>query len=186
MGYKIITQASAVITTADLKAHLRVDYASDDSLIDGFLLAAMSYAQHYTGIAVGRQTIEMALDSFPDGAISLPLVPAASIISITYVDSAGAVQTLAGSAYSLDDYSSQDAWVVPAVDTEWPETYDAVNAVKVQYYAGTTALDRAIKQALLLLVGHFYENRQEATDKRLAQIPLGVSALLDTVKVWRV
>jgi uncharacterized phiE125 gp8 family phage protein len=185
MAYKIITPAAAVITTADLKDHLRVDVSDDDDLIDGYLLAAMSYAQHHAGIAIGRQTIELALDEFPDGPISLPLIPAASISSVTYVDSSGDTQTLSSSLYALDNYSSQEAWVLPAAGTYWPETYESANAVKVQYLAGDTTLDRAVKHALLLLVGHFYENRQDATEKKLASIPLGVSALLETVKVWR-
>jgi uncharacterized phiE125 gp8 family phage protein len=66
---KIIAPASAVITTAELKAHLRVDHSAEDAVIDGCLLDAMKYAQRYTGVAVGQQTIEHALDAFPGGAM---------------------------------------------------------------------------------------------------------------------
>jgi uncharacterized phiE125 gp8 family phage protein len=181
---KIITAASAVITTAELKSFLRVDSSSEDSLIDGFLLAAMAYAQHYTGLAIGSQTIELALDAFPDGGISLPLIPATSITSVIYVDAAGTSQTLLSSLYYLNDYSSQDHQVTLVYGAEWPDTRDTTNAVKVRYVAGSATLPASVKAALMLLVGHLYENRQEATEKALHSLPLGIKALLDTVKVW--
>lgn len=183
MSYKIITPAAAVIDLPTLKAHLRVDHSADDSLISAYILAAMSYAQHYTGVAIGEQEIELALDEFPDGAIALPLAPVTSIVSLTYVDLLAATQTLAGSAYSLDDFGISH-WCMSAAGTEWPDTYEAANAVRVRFMAGRATLDPAVKAALMLLVGHLYENRQEATEKKLSSVPLGVNALLDTVKVW--
>ncbi len=185
MAYKIITPAEAVIDLPTVKAHLRVDHAFDDSLISAYLLAAMAYAQHYTGVAIGEQEVEVALDGFPCGAISLPLAPASSIVSITYVDEAATEQTLATTAYALDNYGLSH-WAMSAAGSDWPATYEAANVVRVRYMAGSTTIDPAVKAAILLTVGHLYENRQEATDKKLASVPLGVNALLDTVKVWAI
>ncbi len=185
MAYKIITPAEPVIDLVTLKSHLRVDHAFDDSIISAYLAAAMAYAQHYTGAAIGEQELEVALDGFPCGAISLPLAPAQSVISITYVDESASEQTLVSTAYTLDNYGLSH-WVLPSSATDWPATYEAANVVRVRYMAGSAALDPAIKAALMLLVGHLYENRQEATEKKLSSVPLGVNALLDTVKVWAV
>lgn len=183
MAYKIITPAEAVIDLPTVKAHLRVDHAFDDSLITAYLMAAMNYAQHYTGTAIGEQEIELALDGFPPGAISLPLAPASSVVSIVFVDEAATEQALSNTAYTLDNYGLSH-WLMVAAGTEWPATYEAANVVRVRYMAGSTTLDAAVKAAILLTVGHLYENRQEATEKKLSSVPLGVNALLDTVKVW--
>jgi len=185
MSYKIITPAAAVIDLPTLKAHLRVDHSFDDSIISAYLQAAMAYAQHYTGAAIGEQEVEVALDGFPCGAISLPLAPASSLVSIIYVDEQALEQTLPPSAYSLDNYGLSH-WAMSAAGSDWPATYEAANVVRVRYMAGSAALDPAVKAALMLLVGHLYENRQEATEKKLSSVPLGVNALLDTVKVWAV
>jgi hypothetical protein len=67
---------------------------------------------------------------------------------------------------------------------EWPDTRDTTNAVKVRYVAGDSTLDPCVGRALKLLVTHFYENRNEATEKALSSIPIGAHVLLDTVKVW--
>jgi uncharacterized phiE125 gp8 family phage protein len=184
MAYKIITPAAAVIDLPTLKAHTRAN-DFDDSLLSAYLSAAMAYAQHYTGTAIGGQEVELVLDAFPDGAISLPLAPAQSVISIIYVDQSALEQTLSSLLYTLDNYGLSH-WVLPAAAIDWPDTYEAANVVRVRYMAGGTTLDPAVKAALMLLVGHLYENRQEATEKKLSSVPLGVNALLDTVKVWGV
>lgn len=184
MAYKIITPAEAAIDMATLKAHLRVDHAFEDSIIGAYLSAAMAYAQHYTGVAIGEQEIELALDGFPSGAISLPLAPASSLVSVIYVDESAIEQTLLSSAYALDNYGLSH-WVMAAAGTEWPATYEAANVVRVRYIAGA-GLDSAVKAALMLLVGHLYETRQDATEKKLSSVPIGVNALLDTVRAWAV
>lgn len=184
MAYKIITPAAAVIDLPTLKAHTKAN-DFEDSLLSAYLMAAMAYAQHYTGMAIGEQEVELALDEFPGGAISLPLSPVTSIVSVTYVDRAAATQTLSNSAYLLDDFG-QSHWCVPAINTQWPETYAAANAVRVRFMSGSQTLDPAVKAALMLHVGHLYENRQEATEKKLSSVPIGIDALLDTAKVWAV
>lgn len=183
MAYKVITAASAVLTAVETRAHLRLDLTTDDDLIAAQLVAAVEFAQHYTGVAIGSQTLELALDEFPEGAIELPMAPATSITSVKYIDTTGTEITLGSSAYTLDDYGIKH-WVLPAYDTEWPSTLDTANAVKVRYVAGAATLPKAIRAALLLHLGHMYENRQEATRMKVEQVPMGVCALLDTVKVW--
>lgn len=180
MGVKVITPAAQVIPTVDLRAHCRTG-SDEDALLVGFLAAAVGYAEHYTQRSFGSQTLELALDEFPAGAIELVRGPVTGIASIKYLDSAGTEQTLSNTLYTLDDYGLQ-AWAVPAVDTEWPETLAAANAVKVRYVAGD--LPAAVKSALLLMVGHWFENRESSVPGTINELPLGVDSLLNTVKVW--
>lgn len=189
MATKIITAAAAVLTLEQLRRHCKIDPPDAVNDADADLTSALSAAQaiaaHHTGTSIGAQTLELALDEFPAGPIQLPQGPVSSITSVTYVDTAGATQTLAGSAYSLDDYSTPQ-WLLPAAGTEWPETYAAANVVKVRYSAGSDTPSAAVLQALRLLVGLYYDNRNAADKGDLAELPFGVKALLDTVKVWSV
>lgn len=50
------------------------------------------------------------------------------------------------------------------------------------YYAGTT-FPQAIAQAMLLLVSHWYVNRETASPMKLTEIPFGVTALLDMYRI---
>jgi uncharacterized phiE125 gp8 family phage protein len=185
MGIKVITPVtSPVIPLADVRLHLRLDLLGgsthpDDTLITAFIDAARDYVEHTTQRSIGVQTLELALDAFPDGAIELPL-GAASITSITYVDDSDAIITVSGSEYVLDEYSHQ-SWAL-FVDS-WPEPKYAANVVKVRYVTKST-INSAVKAAMLLLIGHWYENREASNFDKLQSIPLGVKSLLDTERVY--
>jgi uncharacterized phiE125 gp8 family phage protein len=187
MAIKVITPPAAVLSLEQLRRHCKIDppdSANDaDDDLEAALAAAHAFAQHHTGISIGSQTLELALDEFPEAGILLPQGPVTSITSVSYVDAAGATQTLAGSAYSLDDYSTPQ-WLLPAVDTDWPATYATANAVKVRYLAGAATIDGAAAQAIRLLAGLYFDNRNAADKGQMFDVPFGVKALLDTVKVY--
>jgi uncharacterized phiE125 gp8 family phage protein len=186
MGIKVITPVtSPVIPLTDLRQHLRLDLLGgsthpDDDLIEGYLSAAREYCEHYTQRSIGVQTLELALDEFPDGPIELPL-GAASITSVRYADDAMALQTVDPSNYTLDDYSHQ-SWAV-AIDV-WPDAGDYANSVKVRYVT-PTEISGAIKSAMLLLIGHWYENRESVNIGNITSLlPLSVKSLLDIARVY--
>ena len=187
MSIKIITPPAVALSLEQLRRHCKIDPPdavndADDDLTAA-LAAAQSHAQHYTGISIGSQTLELALDEFPEAGIQLLQGPVTSITSVSYVDTAGATQTLSSGAYSLDDYATPQ-WLLPAAGTTWPATYAAANTVKVRYVAGSATIDGAVAQALRLLVGLYFDNRNAADKGELAELPFGVKALLDTVKVY--
>lgn len=185
MGIKVITAPTleSVLPLAAVRLHLKQDSTDDDSEIGLALAAAHRHAQHYTQCSIGEQLLELALDEFPAGPIQLPLGPVIRVSSVTYVDANGTTQTLAGSDYALDDFSTP-AWLAPAYNSQWPSTLPTVNAVRVRYVAGSNTPDDAVKFALLLTVGHLYANRESVGPSNLTELPLGACALLDTVKVW--
>jgi hypothetical protein len=50
--------------------------------------------------------------------------------------------------------------------------------------AGAATLDGAVAQALRLLTGLYFDNRNAADKGALTEIPFGVQALLDTVRIY--
>lgn len=175
MGVKVITAATNILTLAQMRLHLRLvgDPHPEDALLLSNLAAAVQWAEHYTGRSIGVQTLELALDAFPSGPVELKQGPALAITSIKYLNTAGLEQTLAPSAYTLDDYGLQN-WAVGA--STWPTTGEFANAVKVRYEAGN--VPAAVQAALLLTVGELYEDREKV------ELSRGACALLDTVKVY--
>lgn len=185
MTPKVITpRASPVIAVADLKAHLRVTHASEDTLIASYLEQACAWAQNYSQVTIGPQTLELALDAFPTGAIELPYGLVTALTSVKYRDTAGTLITLDPSNYALNDYAD------PAVchltyGSTWPQTREITNAVLVRYAAGATALHDGIRSALLLTVGHLYANRESVNVGNIvSKMPLSAEAMLDSVKIW--
>jgi uncharacterized phiE125 gp8 family phage protein len=76
------------------------------------------------------------------------------------------------------DSASDPQWLVKASDYVWPVVSDGVNNVVIRFVAGFTTPPAPIKQAILLLVGQWYDNRAAATDRPLIAVPNAVEALL--------
>lgn len=168
--------AASAVPLVEAKAHLRVDHDEDDALIAGLVDAATGHLDGWTGVlgrALMPQVWEMTLDRFPRSEIRLPLGPVASIVSISYDDSAGVEQVVESDQYRVD----ARGWPAPVSGAAWPST---AGAVRVRWTAGT-GCPAPVKHAILLLVGHWYAAR-EAAGAALAEMPFGVAAL---IAPWR-
>jgi uncharacterized phiE125 gp8 family phage protein len=185
MTLKLKTAPSTTpITLAEAKAHLRVDHTDEDTLIQTLLDAAVSHFDGYTGI-LGRcmisQVWELYYDAFPSGDMQVPLGNIISIDTVEYVDPATEIYTTwADTNYEVDE-KSVEGWIVP-IDT-WPTAMETTNAVRVTFTAGfgsaAASVPAAIRAALLLMIGHLYKNREAITDAAMAELPMGVRALID-------
>ncbi len=176
--------AAEPITTAQAKAHLRVDITDDDTYIDTLVAAARAHVENWIGKRLVTQTWDMTRDDFPVGSreIMLPYGPVQSIASITYINTGGQSTVLSPSIYVLD-VASFMARVYPDYTLIWPVTRYQRNAVVIRYvtgYGAYTAVPANIIHAMLLLVGHWYENRELVVDSRVNVIPQTVDALLSS------
>lgn len=177
MRIKVIEQPQQVISTEDAKGHLRIDGSEEDSLIDGYVMAAQKMAEHYTSTAIGSQTLELALDEFPSEAVQLPGGEVTSVVSVKYLDESNVEQTLDAENYVLDDYS-RPCLVRLTLGNVWPNTLAYANAIKIRYVVGD--LPGAVRTALLLIIAQLYSNRGDSD----AHVPDAAKVFLDTVKVY--
>lgn len=150
------------ITLAEVKAHCVIGHDEDDLLLAIMISAAREHGESITGRSWAEKTLEVVLDRFPVGTISLPATPISSVSSIEYVDANGAEQTLPESEYHVDT-ESMIGRVVPK--DAWPETADQPNAVRVQYSAGWTPEEfpQSLRQWMLIRVATLYEHRESMT-----------------------
>lgn len=170
-GYKIIQ--SVVIdepavepidrdTIADLQ--LKVDYTTDDALIDLQIKAARQHVERVTGLSLITQTRRIKLDCFPTGdTICLPNGPVqANSVVVTYQDDNDATQTLASADYWVDIHSRISRIVIK---NSWPSTKYRPNAVDVEYDAGFgdagTDVPGPLREACLSVLGWMYTNRDQ-------------------------
>lgn len=192
MTYKVITPPqSEPITLEDARLHLRLgsDETSEDALITTWITVAREYAEHYTGRALVPQTLEQALDAFPCcfGAILLDMPPVTQVASIEYDDLNGQAQTLDTARWHFSDYGAART-VSLTYGSWWPPTRPQADAVRIRFTAGYETPPQAVRAALLLIVGHLFENRQDVlvSDGRAVaiEVPKAADALLDTVKAY--
>lgn len=189
------TKRTSAVTTepislATARLHLRLDAIGsppghpDDDLVTAIISTARETVEEYTRLTLAHTTIALALDEFPANEIDLGTYPINSITNIQYKDTNGVTQTLSSSEYILDSFSSPSK-IYPA--TIWKDTKQVPNAVIVNFSAGFTdgqspseyPMPKALKQAMLLMIAHLYENREAVNVGNIVtQIPLGVIHLM--------
>lgn len=176
------------VSRTEAKLHLRADGSDEDNLIDRLIIAAREYCEPIARRAFMPQTLLMAFDGWPVSAernyLELLRPPVQSVSHIKYYDSSGVLQTMSASDYVADLVASP-ARIYLADGASWPsEALRAGLAIEVTYvagYADADAVPARYKQAMLLLVGHWYENREQvvvAPGATSAKLALAVESLL--------
>lgn len=169
--------ASEPITAAEVKLQTKVDYTAEDSLITIQIQAVREYVEKKLGIALLPQTVTEMLSAFPEAsrlnpyrAIRLKRYPLRGITSIQYKDEDGASQTLASSEYVTDATGADTTpFLAPAYEKEWPDTYNEFGAITITYTAGyddAASVPAQIKQAMLLIVADWFDNRENSVQER--------------------
>lgn len=165
MNARIIRTSTDVpqmpVTLDEVKAHLKVEHDSEDSLIQSYMLRALRWAEERTRRAIAAESYKIIADDFPIGCWDLPLGKIRSVDSVEYVDVDGNTQTWSSANYEVDLLSDFKARLRPLRDISWPDTGSYLNAATVTVTAGWLPADvpYTIRQALLLKVGDFFENR---------------------------
>jgi uncharacterized phiE125 gp8 family phage protein len=176
------------VTTADMKAHLRVDISDDDSLIDAYVLAARTYCENYTRRSLITSVWEYKIDEFPDEML-IPRPPLQTVNSIKYYDTDNVLQTVDASVYTVDT-DSIIGRIVEADGETWPTPNAIIQAVTVNYDAGygaaTTDVPAPLLQGIKMLVGHWYENRESVVlEGNPKVLPQAVEACWYPYRIFR-
>lgn len=162
-GYTKAITGSEPVTLTEAKLHLRVDISTDDDLITRAIEAAREYVEGYLERVVTSATITAKYDAL--GAMELPINGALSVTSVKYLDSDSVEQTASSALYLLDNFSTPNA-VLLKNNQDWPSVIAQKNAVEIVYTAGYAGSPpdwpSRVQNAILLLVGDMYENRESA------------------------
>lgn len=185
MSVVVITPpGEPVVSIEDAKAHLRVDFDDDNDYIEGLVAAATGMLDGpagWLGRALVTQTLEWRGDDFGNCDIRLPFPPIAEVLSVAYDDESGAEQTIPDTDYRLVGQPNMPRLAL-AYGASWPPVRWQSESVRVQYDAGYGSAEDVpapIKQAILLMVGHWYANREAVTIGQIAtEVPLAARSLL--------
>jgi uncharacterized phiE125 gp8 family phage protein len=186
MNISLVTAPAAEpIDLVEAKNHLRVDINEDDILIESLVLLARRMSEGINNHRFVTQTWNIFMDGFPGSStFYLPksLSPLASVTHIKYTDADDNQSTFSSANYVVDIYS-EPARIKLSDDANWPtDTLTELNGVEIQVVVGYGDPDdvpQEFKQAIMLMIGHWYENREQVTVGDVArEIPLGVEALL--------
>lgn len=166
MGLALATAPSGEpVTLTEVKAHLRVDASTDDTLLGVLNTAAREWAEGFANIRIVSQAWDYTLDAFP-AEIELPFGPVTAISSVKYYDQANTLQTLSSSAY---DYNLAEPVVKirQAYGYTWPSTYERAGAVQVRFTCGYSTVPERIKSAIKLHIEAHFDRDAVGMDRQL-------------------
>ncbi|HEV7344267.1 MAG TPA: head-tail connector protein [Devosia sp.] len=191
---RVVEPPVPIVTWQEAKDHLRVE-DGEQVYVEGLIAAAQGWLDGpdgWLGHCFGLQIIDIVGD-FPDG--SLPLPPIIEVVSIVYRDGNSVEQTMPS-----EDYRLLRSGAIYAQN--WPTTDGEPEAVTIRVTAGyaprlvepedggdaveVSTVPAAAKQAVLLIVGHWYENREAVVvGDAAAEVPVAAQALLAPFRSWR-
>jgi len=186
---ELVTAPTAMpVSLAEAKDHLRVDSDDDDVLVTRLIAVATAFtdAQGALGAAMITQTWGQWIGANPEQTVPIFLGPFQSLDAVKYYDVDGVLQTDTLSNYDI--FGTKAAkYIGPKAGFSWPVAQDRSDAIKIEYTIGfgdaASDIPDTIRHALLLLIGHWYENREQATTDNLNDIPWGFDALMNMHRV---
>ncbi len=178
-----LTEPQPLLTLDEAKAHLRVDFNDDDTLIYSLIsmvTAALDGPSGEYGYPVTTQRWSLTVAG-ADGQLSLPITPVQSLFSLTYWPQGGGAQITA----TLSDYRlvGDESWAyVEPVSEVWPALADRLDALTVTFNAGYSALPEDIKHAARMMLAGLYQNR-EAVGASVSVNPM-LDRIINLRKRW--
>jgi len=194
MGHTVFAApATTPISLSAAKNHLRIDPNDSDDIVDGLLNAAVLLVENETRRALITRTIDFTIDyDWPydeqreSHRIVLPFPPLQSVTSISYVDTAGATQTLATNQY-LVNATGIEGVIEPAYGVSWPSLRRQMNAITVRFvcgYGAAAAVPEPLKQALKLLMWNWHDNPSATIGGNFNEVPMAVQSLMFPYRVF--
>lgn len=189
MNIKIVTPPTIEpVTLTEAKLQCRVDATDEDTFITGLITAAREEVERLSWHVLLTQTLELVLNGWPcDDEIYLPRPPLQSVTSVIYKLTDHSSVTWPATRYVVAT-DSVPAYITPAYGLSWPtDVLDVAEAVRVRYVAGWTSaalVPQSLKLACLLLIAHWYENREGISMGSIGhEVPMGVDALCTSYRL---
>lgn len=186
-GLKLVTAATTDPVSLT-EARRQLGLGEDDGGHDARLSSLITGATEYVQVATGRQfinaTFDAYYDSFPGGndPILLPRSPLVSITSVKYAQTSDGVMTTWTSTNYAAVTSREPAECALAYSTNWTTDVRCIpEAVVVRFVAGygssATSVPVRAKQAILLLVNHWFDNGEAK------ELPKALQMLIQQLQV---
>ncbi|MBE0379181.1 head-tail connector protein [Pseudoalteromonas prydzensis] len=185
-------------TVEELAAHTHADDDHYDYL-QSLVPRARKRFEQRSGRLLVEQTWQFAMPKFCK-EIHLPYAPLRSITSIKYISNLGQLVTIDPSEYRVIEHGLT-AIITPKLGGHWPAVgFKVADAVQIECVFGHasdiddgTSIDESniidqgkydlAKQAILVLIGDWFRNREDTAPVKLYDMPNAFKAIADELAV---
>lgn len=179
--------ASEPVSLLDAKLFLRVEHVADDDLIAALIAAARVQIEAQTRRALITQTWRLVRDVWPArGALPILPAPLREVVAIGVYNSSGMLQMLDVDDFDIDMVSAPAILAFARAAIPAPGRPNGGIEIDIEVGYGDEAPDvpQPLRQAIRLLVAHWYENRRLiAASGEVASLPASVAALIAPYRV---
>lgn len=197
MNFSLSVVTAPAVEPVDLawaKRHCRVEHSRlDGSMFPAWIQAARETVEKETNRSLIKTRWAQRHDCWPGcNYIELRRSPLIAVISVKWKDSTGAETTLAAGADYIVDTATTPGRIVLPYGGSWPSgTLYPASPITITYDAGygeaATDVPMRLKQAMLLLIGHYFLHPSEVVlggqQGAAITLPRGVASLLKDEKV---
>lgn len=167
------------LSLAEAKAFLRVEHDDDDDVISALIAASRIHIEAQTRRALVTQNWRIVLDQWPaDGRLPVRPAPLQSVTAARVYNVDGAAQTIDLQGFVLDAGQSALAFAPWALMQPGRLAAGIELDVVCGYGDAATDVPEPLRQAIRLLVAHWYENRGLATLDAVTVLPTTVATLI--------
>jgi len=175
-----------VVSTDDMKVYLRIDGDAENDVVAALVSAATEYCEKYQARKFTNTQYAGNLDNLIVGEkYQLPFFPITEIDGVVAITDEGEEIEITDISYDLE------SGIV--VINDLPSALsgydlDPVIPAKIYFSAGHNENDPVPDTSILalkLLVGHWFEHREAASDGlEVKKVPIAAEALLDKCRVY--
>ena len=168
------------MTLAETKLYLRIDTPDEDDLVRALITAARLLVEAASGRLLINQTWRLILDDWPNGGVlRLPLSPVSQIVAARVLDAQGAAMPVTLTALRLEAGMEPPAITL---QTSVPAPGRATSGIEIDvlagYGAGASAVPEPLRQAVLMMVSRWFEQRGDVLQRGDPRLPADVLALI--------
>ncbi|MCR8723626.1 head-tail connector protein [Frigidibacter sp. ROC022] len=193
MVVELTAVPSGALPVPGFRAHLRLGtgFGEDtvqDTVLESYLRAALAVIEGRTGKALLERAFVWTLTGWRDPlGQALPLAPVGAIDSLRLFTRAGGETLVEASAYRLEQDMHRP--LIRPTATSLPEIPSGGMA-EIEFHAGFGPawedVPPDLAQAVMLLAAHYHEHRHAPEERARAEMPFGVTALIERYRALRV
>ena len=191
-NYKITgiteTTALSIVSLDEAKQYLRVDFSDDDQMIKDIVLSVINKITIDTHYPLVTTSIREDFEKWPINKNNLFTLRfngefgEDDNIIFNYFDKDNSLEELTlGTDYRLLSYDG--VLKIEMVNT--PVLYDRVDAIRINYETKPVGKNlETLRIAALMLIQHYYDNRNAVSYLRVNEMPLGYKNIINQYKTY--
>jgi len=184
------------ITLVQAKSYLKIDSTDEDAYITELIATVREFVEDETNTGIVQQDITEYRDGF-NTVITLQIngqiaqkgdtgYETVNTPKVSYLKDGSWIDLSINTDYYFSNYNGQPK--IQAASNGWNVDPDErLNNVKISYVIKpTTGIPKPLVQAMYLLIGHFFDNRNAITYGNAKELPIGYKRIINQYKsiIW--